>query len=67
LDYDTPKAHQTRVVAVPAFLGERLRDHLATEVDESPRPFLFTGRTGHPLRYGSWRRWLFDPAVRAAR
>jgi integrase len=55
-----------RKVAVPKFLAELLTEHLAAHVAQAPDAFLFVGRTGKALRYGSWKRWKFDPAVRAA-
>jgi hypothetical protein len=35
-------------------------------VDPAPDALLFTGRGGTPLRYNSWWRWKFVPAVTAA-
>ena len=64
-DYGTPKAHQVRSMVLPAFLADRVQVHLAENVGSHPRAHLFVGRTGEALRYGSWRRWKFDPAVRA--
>ncbi len=66
LDYDRPKAHQIRHVVLPDFLAERIRDHVVRHVAPQPKAHLFTNRDGGALRYGSWRRWQFDPAVRAA-
>ncbi len=65
IDLDTPKAHQRRRVAVPAFLAARLVEHLDEFVGPHDDARLFTGRGGVPLRYGSWRRWKFVPAIRA--
>lgn len=66
VDFDTPKSHQIRKIAVPAFLAERLVQHLGEHIGPDADAHLFTGRTGKALRYGSWKRWRFDPAVRAA-
>jgi integrase len=65
-DFDTPKAHQIRLVGLPGFVAERLREHLSVHVGPATDAFLFVGRTGNPLRYNSWKRWKFDPAVTAA-
>lgn len=66
LSFDTPKSHQRRTLAVPAFLVARLRDHLDQVVAPEPTALLFLGRTGRPLHYNSWRATRFDPAVAAA-
>jgi len=66
LDYDSPKSHQHRSVAVPEFLAVALVAHLAQDVGSDSSALLFTGRTGQALRYGSWRRWQFLPAIAAA-
>ena len=66
LDYDSPKSHQHRSVAVPAFVADALVAHLAQHVGSDSSALLFMGRTGQALRYGSWRRWQFLPAIAAA-
>lgn len=63
--FDTPKSHQKREVALPGFVMEGLRGRLAV-LPSDPDALLFTGKTGKPLHYNSWRRWHFDPAVSAA-
>lgn len=64
-DFDTPKSHQVRDLQLPAFVADRLRAHLAL-TDGDPESLLFTGARGGVLRYNSWRRTHFDPAVEAA-
>jgi integrase len=66
LDYDVPKNHQKRPVALPAFVAESVASHVAAHVGREPDSLLWTGRTGQALRYGSWRRWQWLPAVAAA-
>jgi integrase len=66
LDYDVPKNHQKRPVTLPAFVAEALAEHVAAHVGPGPDSLLWTGRTGQALRYGSWRRWKWLPAVAAA-
>jgi integrase len=66
LTFDTPKSHQRRTLAVPAFVIDRLREHLDQVVAQGPASLLFLGRTGRPLHYNSWRTTRFDPAVALA-
>jgi integrase len=64
--FDAPKTHQRRGVVLPAFLAADLAGHLTESVAADEDALLFVGRTGKPLHYNSWRRSVFDPAVRAA-
>ncbi|GAA3143168.1 site-specific integrase [Planomonospora alba] len=64
--FDTPKSHQRREIVLPAFVVRALQARLDKLTDD-PEALLFTGRTGKPLHYNSWRRWHFDPAVEAAK
>jgi integrase len=66
LTFGTTKAHQQRVVALPAFLTDRLAAHLDELVGPEPRALLFTGRTGKAQHYNSWRRFVFDPVAATA-
>jgi integrase len=66
VDFDLPKAHQQWTITVPDFVAAELLAYLAERVGPDPRALMFTGRTGTPLRYGSWRRWTWVPAVKAA-
>jgi integrase len=65
---DTPKSHQRRELALPAFVVDRLRQHLA-ELPEGPDAFLFPGRqqrtVGRPQSYNGWK-YRFDRAVERA-
>lgn len=63
LVWGSPKSHRTRVVAVPAFLADRLADRLA-EVNGDG--LVFTAARGGPLRGSNWRRRVWAPAVAAA-
>jgi integrase len=64
--FGTPKSHQCREIKLPAFVIEELKTRLG-KVGKHSDALLFVGRTGKPLHYNSWRRWYFDPAVKAAR
>ncbi|HEX5595662.1 MAG TPA: site-specific integrase [Micromonosporaceae bacterium] len=65
---DTPKSHQRRELALPAFVVERLRGHL-DGLPDSPDVFLFPGRqqrtAGRPQSYNGWK-YRFDQAVKRA-
>jgi integrase len=65
---DTPKDHQCRTLAVPAFVVQLVRQHL-TSLSEDPNAFAFPGRqkqTAHRQQsYHGFRR-RFDEAVEAA-
>ncbi|MET9297789.1 tyrosine-type recombinase/integrase [Micromonospora aurantiaca] len=65
---DTPKSHQRRELALPAFVVDRLRQHLA-QLPEDPDAFLFPGRqqrtAGRPQSYNGWK-YRFDRAVERA-
>jgi integrase len=63
--WDTPKGHRRRSIRLPAFVADRLVRHLRTRPTD-PDTLIFVGRTGNALRYNSWRRSVFDPAVAAA-
>ena len=65
LHFDVPKSHQSRTIIVPAFVADRLREHLDTLPDE-PGALLFADSAGGPLHYNGWRSTYFNPAVRAA-
>ncbi len=66
LSFGPTKTHQHRVVTLPAFLLEDLRDHLAAISAQDPRDLLFVGRTGKPQHYNAFRRWTWDPATHTA-
>ncbi|MEV6811897.1 site-specific integrase [Micromonospora sp. NPDC051296] len=59
---DTPKNHQRRELAVPAFVVELLRQHLVT-LPDGPDVFVFPGRQSHTRErqqsyYGFRRRFV---------
>jgi integrase len=64
--FDTPKSGKPREVSMPDLLTTKLRVHLDAEVDHDPESLIFTSQRGTVLRYNSWRRTHFDPAVMAA-
>ncbi|WP_176731545.1 site-specific integrase [Micromonospora rhizosphaerae] len=65
---DTPKSHQRRELALPAFVVDRLRQHLA-ELPKEPDAFLFPSRqqrtADRPQSYNGWK-YRFDRAVERA-
>lgn len=65
VSWGSTKSSKTRAVKLPAFVADRLDRHLRTRPDE-PDALIFVGRTLNVLRYNSWRRTYFDPAVVAA-
>jgi integrase len=48
-----------RTITLPPFLIELLREHLAS----TDNPFVFTTRTGRPIRRSTFDRRIFRPAV----
>jgi integrase len=60
------KTHQARKVALPEFLTQPLKDHLAHQ-PSPPDTFLFTTPAGQPVRHNQWAKRVFAPAARAAR
>lgn len=59
----TPKNHERRRVAIPAFLATEL---IAALDGRSGEQWLFTSPHGHVLNLPNWRRRDFNPAVRTA-
>ena len=66
LTSETPKSHQQRSVSMPDFLAARLREHLDARVEATRDALLFVGATGQPLRYSSFLRRVWRPALEAA-
>jgi integrase len=62
LEWKAPKSHQAREVSLPAFVVEALARHLE-HVPANPNSLIFTAPRGGPLRYGSFRRRIWDDAV----
>lgn len=54
------------MVAVPAFLSDRLAAHLAGNVADDPGALVFTSTTGQPLRHGWFYRGVWKPALAEA-
>lgn len=65
LHFGTTKNHRQRVVALPATIRDRLRDHLET-IDSAPDDLVFTSPQGRPLRYSNFRQRQWTPAVETA-
>ncbi len=62
--FGTTKAHQGREVPLPRFLAERLTEHLVG-LPSDPRALLFTSSVGGPVRYRSFKRYAWAPAIEA--
>jgi integrase len=58
----TPKTHQTRSVPVPAFVNDRLVEHIA---GRDPEAFVFAVPRGGVLRNSDFRSRGFDKAAKA--
>lgn len=65
LQLTTPKSGKSRVIAIPNFLVPDLMTQLFEL--ETPEDFLFTATKGGPIRYRTWRKSSFDPAIQAAK
>ena len=63
LQLTTPKSGESRVIPIPNFLVPDLMTQLFEL--ETPEDFLFTAAKGGPIRYRTWRKSFFDPAIRA--
>lgn len=64
--FGPPKSHEARVLRLPAFLVQALREHLDKMTDKDPSALLFVSKSGKPIHYNAWRTWRWDPAVKAA-
>lgn len=56
------KTGRQRTVTLPPSVTAELRTHLA-DVPIQPDAWLFPSRNGTPLRYGSFRRWRWNPLL----
>ena len=65
LIYGPTKTYERRWVRLPGFLNEMIARHLES-TGTDPDTFLFVGARGAPLRYHSFRRAIWDPAIEAA-
>lgn len=65
LVYGPTKTYERRWVRLPGFLNEMIRQHLESAAMD-PDAFLFVGARGAPLRYHSFRRAIWNPAIEAA-
>jgi integrase len=62
LSMDEPKAHQHRMVTLPAFLADGLADHIARLEFDAPEQLVFTSPGGFPIRHQNFRSRLWYPA-----
>ena len=58
-----PKTHQVRSVPIDESFVPLLRDQMA---GKSPTDYVFSSRTGGPIRLRNWTRRVFAPAVELA-
>ena len=63
LTWGTPKDHERRTVAWPAFLDSAIQERM---VNKSPDDLLFTSTTGGVLRNGNMRRSWWNKAATAS-
>ena len=66
LHYGPTKTYQSRSVAIPAFLGDMLAEHLATSLEDDRNALVFTPENGTPLRNNNWRSRVWEPALEDA-
>ncbi|MGH8890027.1 MAG: tyrosine-type recombinase/integrase [Acidothermaceae bacterium] len=66
LTFGAPKSHQQRAVSIPSSVVDRIRRHLDTTVGPGAEALLFVGGTGQPLRYSSFLRRVWRPALETA-
>ncbi|HEY5186238.1 MAG TPA: site-specific integrase [Actinomycetes bacterium] len=66
LIFQSPKSRQSRTITVPTVVLEALRQRVDA-LPLNPDRLLWTTRTGGPLRYSSWKRWVWDGSVERAK
>lgn len=66
LTIEEPKTHQHRLVTLPAFLVDELRDHLRTQRFSDPEALVFVSPEGFPVRHGNFLRRVWRPACARA-
>ena len=64
LELTAPKSGESRTIPIPDFLVPDLMTHLFQL--ETSEAFLFTAVKGGPVRYRTWRKSFFDPAIQTA-
>ncbi|MGH3484753.1 MAG: tyrosine-type recombinase/integrase [Nocardioidaceae bacterium] len=64
LSFQEPKSHQHRMVTIPVFLVELLRELLGER--PGPDALVFTSPDGLPMRHGNFLRRVWQPACAAA-
>jgi integrase len=60
--FDTPKNHQRRVIALPAFVVDALLPHVSS-LPSADALLFTTKRCGSPLHYAAWRETYFNRAL----
>jgi integrase len=65
LHFGTTKTHRQRVVALPASIRDKLRDHLEDRHIASDG-LVFTSKKGRPLRYSNFRQRQWTLAIEQA-
>jgi integrase len=61
--FTSPKNHETRTVALPTFLSDKLSDHLNSAVLPEPDALVFTSTVGTPIDWSNFRTRIWKPAV----
>ena len=64
LELTAPKSGESRTIPIPHFPVPDLMTHLFQL--ETSEPLLFTAVKGGPIRYRTWRKSFFDPAIQTA-
>jgi integrase len=66
LIWTSTKNHQTRDVALPGFVVDKLANHLARYTTPEPDGLVFVTDSGTPLRQSNFRKNIWLPATRKA-
>ena len=62
----TKSRNSKRPLAIPAWLGDMLFQHLSDRGGVSDEDYVFVSPSGTPLHYSSWRKRFWLPAVKKA-
>ena len=66
LMWTSTKNHQTRDVALPSFVVDKLANHLDRYTTPEPDSLVFVTDSGTPLRQSNFRKNIWLPAIRKA-
>ena len=62
----TKSRNSKRPLAIPAWLGDILFQHLSYRGGVSDEDYVFVSPSGVPLHYSNWRKRFWLPAVKKA-